>query len=119
MLALGLWPKSRLLLASALAWSKRPTPSDVKPADLRAGPGEIINVWPLEGGAPGGGDAFRILYRSTDLNGEPIAVSGAIFIPPGAPPQSGRNIIAWAHPRSRVLWAVAPVLSPKAPPTRR
>jgi acetyl esterase/lipase len=98
-LSLGLWQEARALY-------------DVKPSDLVGRPGEIIRVWPLEGGGPGGGDAFRILYRSTGLNGEPIAVSGAIFIPPGAPPQGGRNVIAWAHPTSGVVEDCAPSLMP-------
>src|SRR5581483_9925110 len=78
------------------------------------GPGSIIRVWPLEGGGPSGagGTAFRILYRSTGLSGEPIEVSGAIFIPPGAPPPGGRDIIAWAHPTSGVVEACAPSLMP-------
>ena len=85
---------------------------DVKPGDAVGKPGSIIRVWPLEGGGPGGGDAFRILYRSTGLNGEPIAVSGAIFIPPGRAPAGGRNVIAWAHPTSGVVEACAPSLMP-------
>ena len=36
----------------------------VKPAQASDAPGSIIRVWPLDGGGPGGGDAFRILYRS-------------------------------------------------------
>jgi hypothetical protein len=77
-------------------------------------PGSIIRVWPLEGGGPSGAGstAFRILYRSTGLDGEPIAVSGAIFIPPGAAPAGGRNVIAWAHPTSGVVEACAPSLMP-------
>ena len=56
-------------------------------------------MWPLEGGGPGGSDAFRILYRSTGLNGEPSAVSGAIFIPPGPAPERGpQRRDRWAHP---------------------
>ncbi len=85
---------------------------DVKPGEIRGKSGSIIRVWPLEGGGPGGGDAFRILYRSTGLNGEPIAVSGAIFIPPGPAPARGRNVIAWAHPTSGVVEACAPSLMP-------
>jgi hypothetical protein len=56
---------------------------EVRPEEIGGRPGSVIRVWPLEGGARGGasGDAFRILYRSTGLNGEPIAVSGAVFIP--------------------------------------
>jgi hypothetical protein len=87
---------------------------DVTAADLPGKPGSIIRVWPLAGGGPGGGDAFRILYRSTGLNGEPIAVSGAIYIPPGAPPDGGRNVIAWAHPTTGVVEACAPSLMPDA-----
>lgn len=85
---------------------------DVKPGEAAGKPGSIIRVWPLEGGGPSGSNAFRILYRSTGLNGEPIAVSGAIFIPPGAPPQGGRNVIAWAHPTSGVVEDCAPSLMP-------
>jgi hypothetical protein len=62
---------------------------DVTPAVAAEGPGSIIRVWPLEGGGPGEGNSFRILYRSTGLSGQPIEVSGAIFIPPGAAPQAG------------------------------
>jgi pimeloyl-ACP methyl ester carboxylesterase len=85
---------------------------DVKPGEIGGKPGSIIRVWPLEGGGPGGGDAFRVLYRSTGLSGQPIAVSGAIFIPPGAAPQGGRDVIAWAHPTSGVVEACAPSLMP-------
>jgi acetyl esterase/lipase len=80
-------------------------------------PGAILNVWPLKGGGPSGGDgsssqAFRILYRSTGLKGEPIEVSGAIFIPGGKAPPGGRDVIAWAHPTSGVVEKCAPSLMP-------
>jgi dipeptidyl aminopeptidase/acylaminoacyl peptidase len=58
------------------------------------------------------GNAFRILYRSTDPSGRPIPVSGAIYIPNGAAPAGGRNIIAWAHPTSGVVPPCAPSLMP-------
>jgi acetyl esterase/lipase len=77
-----------------------------------SGPGSILNVWPLAGGGPGNSEAFRILYRSTGLNGEPIEVSGAIYWNPGAAPPGGRNVIAWAHPTSGVVRACAPSLMP-------
>jgi len=75
-------------------------------------PGSIIRVWPLVGGSPDGGEAFRILYRSTGLKGEPISVSGAIYIPPGKPPAGGRNVIAYAHPTTGVVEKCAPSLMP-------
>jgi acetyl esterase/lipase len=77
-----------------------------------AGPGSIVRVWPLEGGGPGNSEAFRILYRSTGLNGELIEVSGAIYWNPGPAPAGGRNVIAWAHPTSGVVEACAPSLMP-------
>ena len=106
---------ARTIVAFGLScgfWLEAEARYDVKPGEIAGKRGSIIRVWPLEGGGPGGGDAFRILYRSTGLNGEPIAVSGAIFIPPGAPPQGGRNVIAWAHPTSGVVEACAPSLMP-------
>jgi len=75
-------------------------------------PGAILNVWPLVGGSPDGGEAFRILYQSTGLKGEPIEVSGAIYIPPGKPPAGGRPVIAYAHPTSGVVEKCAPSLMP-------
>jgi acetyl esterase/lipase len=88
---------------------------DVGPGEIPGKPGSIIRVWPLEGGGPGMGgmgDAFRILYRSTDPSGRPIPVSGAIYIPNGPAPAGGRNIIAWAHPTSGVMPPCAPSLMP-------
>jgi hypothetical protein len=83
---------------------------DHQPEEVSGRPGSIIRVWQLEGGGPSGAHntAFRILYRSTGLNGEPIAVSGAIFIPPGPAPGGGRDVIAWAHPTSGVTNLVPP-----------
>ena len=87
---------------------------DVKPDEIPGRPGTIIRIWPLEGGGPASAraDAFRILYRSTGLKGEPIAVSGAIFVPHGAAPSGGRDVIAWAHPTSGVMPPCAPSLMP-------
>jgi acetyl esterase/lipase len=75
-------------------------------------PGAILNVWPLVGGSPDDGEAHRILYESTGLNGQPIEVSGAIYIPPGKPPAGGRPVIAYAHPTSGVVQKCAPSLMP-------
>jgi acetyl esterase/lipase len=85
---------------------------EVKPGEVPGKPGTIIRVWPLLGGGPGDSDAFRFLYRSTGLKGEPIPVSGAIFIPSGPVPASGRNVIAWTHPTSGVAPDCAPSLYP-------
>ncbi|MFA5899781.1 MAG: alpha/beta fold hydrolase [Hyphomicrobium sp.] len=77
-----------------------------------AKPGTILRIWPQLGGSVGNAKAFRILYRSTGLNGEPIAVSGAIFIPDGPRPHRRRDIVAWAHPTTGVIDSCAPTLLP-------
>jgi acetyl esterase/lipase len=101
-------------VALALGGGEAEALYDVGPGEIPGKPGTIIRVWPLTGGGPmgSGADAFRILYRSTDIHGKPIAVSGAIYIPAGAPPAGGRNVIAWAHPTVGVVSACAPSLMP-------
>ncbi len=77
-----------------------------------AKPGQILRIWPQVGGTVGAGKAYRILYRSTGLKNEPIAVSGAVFIPDAPAPPQGRDIVAWAHPTTGVVGRCAPTLLP-------
>ena len=86
---------------------------DVSEAEIRrAKPGTVLRVRPQIGGAPANAKAFRVLYRSTGLNGEPIAVSGTIIYPAGPPPPGGRDVIAWAHYTTGVADRCAPTLLP-------
>jgi acetyl esterase/lipase len=62
-------------------------------------------------GAPLGASAFRVLYRSTGLNNEPILVSGVVIVPQGASPPGGRPIVTWAHPTSGIVPRCAPSLA--------
>src|ERR1700722_1939939 len=78
--------------------------------EIAGPPGTLIRSEPMLF-APAGALAYRVLYRSTGLNGEPIAVSGVIVIPPGPPPPGGRPIVAWAHPTSGVVPHCAPSLA--------
>jgi acetyl esterase/lipase len=80
------------------------------PQELQGPPGSLIRQEPM-GFAPFGAAAYRVLYRSTGLRGEPIAVSGIVIVPPGAPPPGGRQIVAWAHPTSGVVPRCAPSLA--------
>lgn len=73
-------------------------------------PGTIIRSEPMLF-APAGAHAYRVLYRSTGLSGEPIAVSGVIVVPPGPAPAGGRPIVAWAHPTTGVVPHCAPSLA--------
>jgi hypothetical protein len=45
------------------------------------------------------------------MQGEPIAVSGVIVVPPGPVPADGRPIVAWAHPTTGVVPHCAPSLA--------
>lgn len=49
-----------------------------------------------------------VLYQSIDLNGGPIAVSGTLAIPPGAPPSDGWPLITWTHGTTGIGPACAP-----------
>jgi hypothetical protein len=51
-------------------------------AEVAAGaPGTLIRTETI-GGAPGRAHAYQVLYRSTGLHGEPIAVSGVVLCQP-------------------------------------
>ncbi len=78
--------------------------------ELAGRPGTLIRQEPMPG-APLLADAYRVLYRSTGLKGEPIAVSGIVIIPPGPAPVGGRPIIAWAHPTTGIVPHCAPSLA--------
>lgn len=79
---------------------------------IAAKPGSILRVWPQVGGSVDNARAYRILYRSAGLNGEPIAVSGAVLFPDGPTPRSKRDVVAWAHPTTGVVEKCAPTLLP-------
>lgn len=46
---------------------------------------------------PAAGRSVLVLYRSRSLGGRPIAVSGTILVPAGAPPAGGWPIVSWQH----------------------
>jgi pimeloyl-ACP methyl ester carboxylesterase len=81
------------------------------PASEAAGaPGTLVRQEVIDG-APLGATAYRVLYRSTGLDNQPILVSGVVIVPPGDPPPGGRPIVAWAHPTSGVVSRCAPSLA--------
>ncbi|WP_454915855.1 alpha/beta fold hydrolase [Xanthobacter sediminis] len=80
------------------------------PMEIAGPPGTLIRQEPMFG-APDGAAAYRVLYRSRSVNDEPIAVSGVVIVPQGAPPPGGRPIVAWAHPTTGVVPRCAPSLA--------
>jgi acetyl esterase/lipase len=80
------------------------------PAPMPAGkPGDVLRSEPVEDG-PEGARSWRILYRSTGMRGEPVAVSAMLVVPDGPAPQGGRGVVAWAHPTTGVAQDCAPSL---------
>ena len=98
------------LAASAAAVSAQTSFYDA-PESLAAGPpGSLVRQEPMDG-APLDASAYRVVYRSTGLNGQPIFVSGVVIVPQGPPPPGGRPIVAWAHPTSGIVPRCAPSLA--------
>ena len=58
----------------------------------------------------------RILYTSTNgIDGKtPITVSGAVYLPTGAPPAGGWPVVAWAHGTAGVADVCAPSWVPRS-----
>jgi alpha-beta hydrolase superfamily lysophospholipase len=78
--------------------------------EIAGSPGTLIRSEPMAF-SPAGAQAYRVLYRSIGMNGEPVAVSGVIVVPPGPAPEGGRPIVAWAHPTTGVVPHCAPSLA--------
>lgn len=64
-------------------------------------PGQLLRSEILDNsvGLPAASEQHRILFTSTDgvSGSDPIAVSGAVFIPPGKAPDGGWPVVAWGH----------------------
>lgn len=78
--------------------------------DSSGAPGEIVRQEELIG-VPFDARAWRILYRSTDLNGEPLIVSGIVAAPLGPAPAEGRTVLSWGHPTTGSARECAPSLA--------
>src|ERR1700691_6486249 len=81
------------------------------PSSAVAGaPGTLVRKELIDG-APLGATTYRVLYRSTGLDDQPILVSGVVIVPQGLPRPGGRPIVAWAHPTSGIVSRCAPSLA--------
>lgn len=103
--ALFVWIGSLLVSNGALAQSAFYRATE---QEIAGSAGTIIRQEPMPFA---GGTAYRVLYRSTGLHDEPIAVSGMFVVPPGPPPPDGRAIVAWAHPTTGIVPRCAPSLA--------
>jgi acetyl esterase/lipase len=71
--------------------------------------GDVLRAESVAAG-PDGARSWRILYRSTGMKGEPVAVSAMLVVPDAPAPKAGRNVVAWAHPTTGVVQDCAPSL---------
>ena len=101
---------SSMPLAAPIAAYAEPEFYQASDQTVPGRPGTLIRQEPVRG-APLGAKAYRVLYRSTGLRGEPIAVSGVVIVPPGPAPAGGRPIVAWAHPTTGIVPHCAPSLA--------
>ncbi len=112
-----------VVLGVALAFLHQPSPVDdvpAAPADVAAPPGTavteappvpewydvdgpangpagtVIRTQPVTGG-PDNIDVYRIIYNSSDNEGQPVPVSGLVVIPKGTPPEGGWPVVGYAH----------------------
>jgi pimeloyl-ACP methyl ester carboxylesterase len=86
------------------------------PEPLPAGkPGDVI--WASRIAAPEGAKGWRILYRSTTVKGDPIAVSALLFAPDALPAGRAASILAYAHGTTGLADRCAPSKSYVADPS--
>lgn len=79
-----------------------------QPAGAASGrPGTVVRSEPLQG-HPLAAKAWRIMYRTTDLNGRPVVATGVVVTPDGSAPAGGRTVLAWGHPTTGVADQCAP-----------
>lgn len=105
--------RSIFALATSFAMAAAPAVADdafyqAQPAELHGHPGTLIRAEPMTP-PQHAASAFRILYRSTGLKGEPIAVSGVVAIPASGA-AANRPLVVWAHPTTGVARHCAPSL---------
>lgn len=65
-------------------------------------------IWASSVPGPAGSQAWKVLYRSESIQGDPIAVSGVVAAPTGTAPDDGRPVVTWAHGTAGVADSCAP-----------
>jgi pimeloyl-ACP methyl ester carboxylesterase len=89
-----------------------PGPFYATPSRLPHGPpGTLIRYELIPHFYPGA-KAYRVLYKSTGLDGRATAVSGLVVVPEGPAPRGGRKVIAFTHGTVGVANSCAPSLQP-------
>ncbi|MFC8682830.1 lipase family protein [Microbacterium ureisolvens] len=59
-------------------------------------------------GAPLAARAWRIMYRTTDVHGDPAVATGVLVVPLTPAPSRGRTVVSWGHPTTGAARDCAP-----------
>jgi acetyl esterase/lipase len=79
-----------------------------QPADAVEGPpGTIVRSDALLG-APLASRAWRLMYRTTALDGRPAVATGVLVVPLAPAPPGGRAVVSWGHPTTGAARQCAP-----------
>lgn len=75
-------------------------------------PGTLLQYQRIDDLDIGGSSAYRIMYVSRSLQGEPIAVTGTSLVPLAAAPPDGRRLLGMAHGMTGIADQCAPSKAP-------
>ena len=59
-------------------------------------------------GTPLAARAWRIMYRTTDVHGDPAVATGVLVVPLTPAPSRGRTVVSWGHPTTGAARDCAP-----------
>jgi hypothetical protein len=76
--------------------------------------GTLIRYQVLADANVSGTTAYRIMYLSETVAGDPIAVTGTVLVPTAAAPVDGRRILTIAHGTTGIADECAPSKNPRA-----
>jgi hypothetical protein len=76
--------------------------------------GTLVRYQPVDDLDVGGATAWRTMYTSESLEGEPIVVTGTALVPAGEAPAGGRPVLTIAHGTSGIADECAPSKHPAA-----
>ena len=82
------------------------------PAKLTGRHGDVVWSRTIRGSLAKASRTTLVLFRSTALDGKPIAVSGTFSVPKGKPPKGGWPVISWAHGTTGIADRCAPSRAP-------
>ncbi len=89
---------------------ERPTVDDfyAQPENALVGePGSLVKTDVL-GGVPLAARGWRIMYRTTDVHGDPAVATGVLVVPLLPAPPGGRTVVSWGHPTTGAARECAP-----------